>query len=264
MKVAQAVVYAFLAFHLALLVPDLWNSYFLAGVTLSSWLFFQASSRLLTKRFFEAPSYVESKKNQELDNRVISMLFNFGTGIPPYLAYYDYLPGLVLAEVIAGDRTTLMDFFAGWTIGYILYDFPLLVHLFPDDPVIQLHHVAELLIVKCYTSTKFGGAYLFGGGLMQLSSGILHIQRIIMVTSSVSNAAVLTALHWLLTASWIHSRLWVFPTIMYKNYEAHPFTPLHAFCFLAGSILVLMSLLWLRKIVMKGNLNFKAKQTEGS
>lgn len=264
MKPVQGVVFFFFFAFTGVLVPYIVTNTNVLAATIGSYVFFQIVSRLFTRRFFETPGFVEKKKNLELDNRIVSMFFNFGTGIPPYLAYFHQAPNLLptITTAFLSARSDWMDFFAGWTVGYIMYDFPELVKIFAADPVIQLHHCAELLIVYCYAHQTYGGAYLFGGGLMQLSSGILHIQRILMVTNSIRSPFVLEVLRWLLAAVWIHSRLWVFPKIMYENYQANEMTPLHALCMLAGSILVLMSLFWLFKIISKKSLAFSNERKE--
>jgi len=189
-------------------------------------------------------------KQNECLNRVVSILFNLLTGIPSYLAWYNVMPGtLPTFAMLAEGRTSMMDIFACITIGYSLYDFPTLAHTYGRGAaLIQLHHCVEVIIVSGYPTSPVASVYLLGGGLMQISSGMIHVERI-MTISKLPPSLFSRAWRWMLIANWTHSRLIVFPWMMYFCLQTHAIGYLHAFLIFVGTALTLMNAQWLYKIV---------------
>jgi len=160
-----------------------------------------------------------------------------------------------MGEIMAG-KTWMEDCFAGWSIGYIMYDFPTLFKTYGNGAsIIALHHMAEAVIVYTYTVNRIGSLYLMGGGLMQLSSGLLHVQRMMHITGYSSNAFT-RLINWLLIFFWFHARLLIFPYIMYICFRDNPLGFLHIFSLIVGSILCAMNGFWMYKIVRMKSLAF--------
>jgi len=119
----------------------------------------------------------------------------------------------------------------------------------------QVHHIGELFILVVYMlRPEIGREYMLGGAMMQLSSCFLHIGKIIH-TISVSGQKVpswiRTLTTALLTLTWVHSRLYVFPLAMYAVWLREPLFTLHAFLLVVGCALTAANVVWLWKIVRK-------------
>jgi hypothetical protein len=200
---------------------------------------------------------ISDDKKKECQNRLTSLVFNTSTGIPAYFGYYELLvPFLPYWYQIEMGRVWMMDYFQAWSLGYIIYDFQTLKRIFGSGSlVIQLHHVAEAVICYSYTIEKQGVLYLLGGGLMQISSGLLHIQRV----SSIINWGSPTfqfVLKWSLASFWMYGRLVSFSWIQWRSFQIYELTPLHYFCLFTGIILWVMNAHWLWKILSKKSLAF--------
>jgi len=91
---------------------------------------------------------------------------------------------------------------------------------------------------------------------MQLSSGILHIQRIQMITNYDIGSTMKSVLKWSLTITWGWARLISFPYVQYLSYISYPLTYLHIFCAATGFALNFMNALWLVKIINMKSLAF--------
>lgn len=192
------------------------------------------------------------------------------TGIPSYLAWYSLLPGTTYADLVAG-RTGLMDAFSVWSIAYIMYDFSTLYKVYGKGSLlIQLHHIGEAVIVSAYTGFPVASAYIVGnfvslsfllickkgGGLMQFSSGVLHIHRVCAMAGVQLPKAGQMLLNWLLIISWGHSRMIAFPYLMITNIQTFSMSYLHAFLIFVGIILTIMNGHWMWKIVRMKSLAF--------
>ncbi len=122
--------------------------------------------------------------------------------------------------------------------------------------LIQLHHCAEALILCSYVSYEVSSAYVIGGGLMQFSSGVLHVQRILMLNGVSLPKTLDMLLKVVLRYTWFHARLWVFPLLMWYNLNKFPIDALHAFLLVAGIALTVMNVLWLVKIWKMKSLSY--------
>jgi len=202
-------------------------------------------------------SKIPQNKRDECENRLNSLIFNISTSIPAYLGYNGILPGQPPFEKLVGGHTDFLDIFAAWSIGYIIYDFSTLYKTYGKGSAqIQLHHCAEAAIIYLYTVHPLGAYYLVGGGLMQLSSGVLHVQRI-MALSGYAKVNMFTRFWtWFLILTWFHARLLAFPYIMYTCYITTPMSPLHAFILFVGTALTVMNTNWMYKIVRMKSLAF--------
>jgi hypothetical protein len=190
-------------------IPFFISCWLCSTVFLTSFGFFVVVAQMV--EIFLGPHFqhLEREKKLECENRATSLVFNLSTGIPSILGFYElwsYFPPMV--EVSAG-RTWMMDIFAAWSLGYIVYDYLTLKKVYSSGIfLIQIHHVAEALCVLAYTTdTPYGSLYLLGGGLMQLSSGVLHVQRIWMI-NKMGSKLLLEVWKWFLAATWFHGRLW--------------------------------------------------------
>jgi len=228
------------------------------GVFLGAASFFTVLNYFLpstTEKFF-AKKFTKERQRLEMENRIVSLVFNLSTGIPSILVYLEMFP-LVTWERVAEGQTTIMDVFNAWSIGYILYDFLTLSKIYGKGAsLIQWHHVGESLV--CYTyiiHPELGSLYLLGGGCMQLSSGILHIQRIGSFFATTQNT-FLVVWKWFLAFTWAHSRLYVFPYCMYLILMNNEMGFMHFLLFLTGSILTVMNAHWLWKIIKMKSLAF--------
>jgi hypothetical protein len=139
-------------------------------------------------------------------------------------------------------RTLLMDVFSIITLGYIVYDYTTIFRVYEKGGVlIQLHHTAEALITVGYGFFPVSAAYIAAGGLMQLSSGILHIQRILSIHGVALPATLASLLKWSLILTWLHSRLIAFVIVMVNNFMHFPMTLFHVFLLIAGGALTYLS-----------------------
>jgi len=223
-------------------------------ITFFCWLSFFALSIPIYRLGRIALAHISPPKQNEVLNRVVSIGFNLLTGVPSYLAWYRFFPGFLptFAELAEG-RTSMMDIFACITIGYSLYDFPTLAQTFGRGAaLIQLHHCVEMVIVAGYCggygTNAVASIYLLGGGMMQISSGIIHIERIMSITKAPQT--LFTRLwRWFLIANWTHSRLVVWPYMMWYCYNAQPLGVMHVFLIVVGTLLTIMNAQWLYKIV---------------
>jgi hypothetical protein len=209
----------------------------------------------ITDKFF-AKKFTKEKQKLEMENRIVSLVFNLSTGIPSYMVWLNLWPLVDFAEVARG-QTTIMDVFNAWSIGYIFYDFLTLTKVYGKGAsLIQWHHVGESLVCYSYVITPgLGSLYLLGGGCMQLSSGVLHVQRILGFFSTKPNF-FLVSWKWFLTFIWAHSRIWVFPLAMYIVFNANPVGFMHGLLMLTGTVLTLMNAHWLYKIIRMKSLAF--------
>jgi hypothetical protein len=246
---------------LGLMVPWFLASYFHIGVYLISFGFFNFINSfvvpVITQKYF-AKKFTKDKQRLEMQNRLVSLVFNVSTGIPSYLVWVHMFPLAEFDEIAAG-RTFIMDVFNAWSIGYVTYDFLTLSAIYGKGAsLIQWHHVAEAMVCYSYVGhPELASLYLLSGGTMQMSSGILHIQRILSLFSN-KPTAVLIAWKWFLTAIWAHSRLWAFPLAMYLVYSlpSNPVGITHGLLLLTGNVLVVMSAHWLYKIYHMKSLAF--------
>jgi len=215
----------------------------------------QPASRAVFKEHFFAS--LSTNKRTEFEDRLVSLFFNLSTGIPSYLVIIGLFPGHPDPHILSTSRTGLMDVFSVWSIAYIMYDYCNLWRVYGSQAItIQLHHLAEALIVVAYSSHDEAAAYIVGGGLMQLSSGLLHIQRIVAITGIKLPQSVGFVLRWSLTLCWLHGRLIAFPLLMWKAYTIFPISPLHVALIIAGVALTAMNTFWMYKIFRMKNLGF--------
>jgi len=283
-------VYALFYTIVALSLPFIFSQWVFIGLSLASLVLFTAViSPLMHWWVFDSASVWSNaslEKKKEVHNRLVSLVFNISTGVPSYAAYLELTTFLPLWSELMAGQTEMMHLFTAWVIGYILYDFPTLGRTFGKGAtVIQLHHVAEALIMWSYCAgLRIGSLYVIGGGLMQLSSGMLHIQRLKMISDAARRggpaetvadgaqagsppvmrkdgtpyapSAFASYWKWPLAAAWLHARLLVFPYLQYVCLGVYPFNALHAFLFIAGVILNVMNASWLHKIIKMKSLSF--------
>jgi len=226
------------------------------GVFLGAASFFTILSSLvpfLTEKLFAKKL---EKQRLEMENRIVSLAFNISTGLPSCLVYLDLFPLVNWTEIEEG-QTFIMDVFNAWSMGYIFYDFLTLTKIYGKGAsLIQWHHVGEALV--CYTYVihpELGSLYLLGGGCMQLSSGVLHVQRIAMFFSTKQNL-FLIVWKWILTISWAHSRLYIFPYCIYLVYINNELGFMHLLLLVTGTVLTIMNAHWLYKIINMKSLAF--------
>ena len=154
-------------------------------------------------------------------------------------------------------QTFLADIFSIWGIAYFIYDYTTLIRVYGNgSPLLQWHHVGEALIATSYASFPVAAAYITGGGLMQLSSGLLHIHRIISVCNIKISPNLHKALNWSLIVTWAHARLIAFPLVMWRNLFLFPMSFIHAALLLVGFILITMNSIWMMKIAKMKNLAY--------
>jgi len=194
----QIVIIAMFITIILFIMPFIFETHLRIGFTLASictFLLVPYPVQWFSDKYW---SGLDEKKRLECENRLASIAFNLTTGIPAYLGWWELFPGQpTMGEIMAG-KTWMEDCFAGWSIGYIMYDFPTLFKTYGNGAsIIALHHVAEAVIVYTYTVNRIGSLYLMGGGLMQLSSGLLHVQRMMHITGYSSNAFT-RLINWLL------------------------------------------------------------------
>jgi len=223
-------------------------------VTFVCWLCFFATSIPIYRLGRRALGHISTPKQNECLNRVVSIGFNLLTGAPSYLAWYGFFQGFLPTFVeLSEGRTAMMDIFACITIGYSLYDFPTLAETFGRGAaLIQLHHCVEMSIVAAYCgnygTNAVASIYLLGGGLMQISSGIIHVERIMTIMKA-PQSLFTRFWRWVLIANWTHSRLVVWPYLMWYCYNTQPLGVMHVFLLVVGSLLTIMNAQWLYKIV---------------
>jgi len=211
------------------------------------------SHLICTKCFTSLPA----DKTLECENRLTYMIFNFSVGLPSYLAWYNLLSFLPSQAELVGGRTLYTDYFAVYSIAYIMYDYSTLGRIYgTGSTLIQLHHCAEALIVCSYASYPVAAGYIIGGGLMQFSSGILHIQRILQINGLSIPPVFDSLLKIVLRLAWGHGRLIAFPMMMWNNFWNFPMDVLHIFLLIAGTSLTIMNSLWFIKIWKMKNLSF--------
>jgi len=269
-------------------LPFIFSKWVYAALMGGSGLFFYGLAGPLLERWVNSPSSpwrnagVEGKK--EAHNRLVSLMFNLSTGLPSYAAYFSAVSLLPTFTMLLDGRTDMMDFFTAWVLGYFLYDFPTLGATFGRGAtIIQLHHCAEAIIMWSYCANmRIGSLYVIGGGLMQLSSGMLHVQRLRSLTQprrkmengqagspKVSPQAspqmsgregqrdTFAALwKWPLALAWLHARMIVFPSLQWMGLTLLPLDIFHACLLVAGIALTAMNGLWLVKIVRMKSLSF--------
>jgi len=155
-------------------------------------------------------------------------------------------------ERVTTQPTVFLDLFLGWSAGYIVYDFIHTVRVYGEaSTLILLHHLAEIIICYGVVSVhRLGSLYLMGGGLMQLSSGVLHVQRLLLMVELNLGSTVNNIIRVILVLSWAHSRVYIFPQLMYLAYLDCEMTLFHGITCLAGVILTIMNTWWLWKIII--------------
>jgi len=251
-----AIIAAFLGVCVAMF-PFIFQEYWRIALFVGCGAFFsfvvEPLSRKVSPHLFQ---HLSTEKRLEAENRLTSFVFNMSTGIPSYLAWYSLLPGTTYSDLVAG-RTGLMDAFSIWSIAYIMYDFSTLYKVYGKGSIlIQLHHIGEAVIVSAYTGFPVAAAYIVGGGLMQFSSGVLHIHRVCAMAGIQLPKVGQMILNWLLIISWGHSRMIAFPYLMITNIQTFPMSYLHAFLIFVGIVLTIMNGHWMWKIVRMKSLAF--------
>jgi len=209
----------------------------------------------ISEKYF-GKKFTKEKQKLEMENRLVSLVFNISTGIPSYLCWMNMFP-LVQFSELESSRTLIMDVFNAWSLGYVLYDFLTLTKVYGKGAaLIQWHHVGEGLVCYCYViAPHLASLYLLGGGLMQLSSGILHIQRVFGWFPNLPSSITVTW-KWFLTCIWAHARLWGFPLCMSIVYRANHVTVIHGLLLLTGTVLTVMNVHWQYKIYRMKSLAF--------
>ncbi len=247
----------------AIILPFIFERYTRVALVLAAYVLFTLVTPAVRNYVQHAKlfAHLPAHKRAEIENRLVSLLFNLSTSIPSYVGYYELWTSQLpdFATLMRG-RVWMMDAFAAWSFGYIVYDFHTLKKTFGADAVIiQLHHVAEMVIVYVYTTEPEGALYLLGGGLMQLSSGALHIQRVLSMANYDMGPNGRVIYKWFLTFVWGWARLVSFPYVQYLCFFTHPLTYLHLFCFATGLVLNVMNAFWLWKIFRQKSLAFGAQ-----
>eukprot|EP01125_Pyxidicula_operculata_P002377 TRINITY_DN12255_c0_g1_i1.p1 TRINITY_DN12255_c0_g1~~TRINITY_DN12255_c0_g1_i1.p1 ORF type:complete len:294 (-),score=2.86 TRINITY_DN12255_c0_g1_i1:72-896(-) len=252
-------IYALFFSLIAIFIPYVWNEYYVFLTFVLSFVIFNLvvfPVRWLlhsSKKFRNLPK----DKQDEIENRVVSILFNLSVTPTVYDIYWG--TGYIIVtpiEAIWNGELWVLQLFVGWSIGYVLYDFLHLVRVYGETSAgILLHHCCEMLILTCYLyHTGLGGTYTVGGGLMMFSSALLHVQRIIYIFEAPK--IIVLAVQLTLLVSWVYGRLVTFTWLMYQAYVHIPINFIHVALILAGIALILMNLYWTWKIARKMDLSF--------
>jgi len=224
-----------------------------------SFLLFNALVPLVTYTVsrFEFSSSLIPRKKVEVINRIISIIFNLSVTFHTWDLYLELgVFGLPKRAAILTGDVWILDFFSGWSIGYILYDFIYLVSVYGETSyAILLHHCGEMLIVTAYIyNPPLGGIYTVSGAVMLLSSAVLHVQRISYLLKAPQRA--LFIIKCILLITWITGRLVAAPHLMVVAVMNLPFNALHFWLAFTGLALFSMNLLWGIKIAKKNDLGF--------
>jgi len=223
-----------------------------------SFIFFNVLTPVITFALSHVAFYksVPEKKRPEIVNRVNSIIFNLSV-TPHTFAFYFQLGVLNVppfASLLKGP-VSVMDFFCGWSIGYVLYDFMYLVSVYGTNIPILLHHCAEMLILTAYVyDPPLGGIYTLSGAVMMISSAMLHIQRIAYLCKLAPSA--LFVIKAVLLVTWLGGRIVMSSNLMIIAFINLPITFLHIALLVAGSSLFGMNIFWAVKIARKNNLAF--------
>jgi len=165
------------------------------------------------------------------------------------------LLGLNQFDDIWVGKIWLVDFFGGWSIGYVLYDFIWLLSVYGANIPIMLHHCAEMLILTAYIyDPPLGSIYTLSGAVMMVSSALLHVQRISYLAHA--SPQTLQLIKYALLFTWIGGRLILAPRLMYLAVLNLPLNVLHVALLIACTGLFGMNSFWAYKIAIKKNLAF--------
>jgi len=197
------------------------------------------------------------RKQKEILNRIISIVFNVIVTTPANDLYYE--SGLFslppLRHLLTGN-VKLMEFFCGTSMGYVVYDFTYLVLVYHEtSAAILLHHCCEMLILSTYLyNPALGGTYTVYGGLMMVSSVLLHVQRICYLAKS--NSQIMFAIKMVLLFTWVMGRLVAAPHLVYLAITHIPMTPVHVLMLVASVALLLMNVIWAWRIYKRVDLKW--------
>jgi len=195
-------------------------------------------------------------KRGEFHNRCLSLILDASCGTPATLAYYGSSLILPLSVVLV-QRTRPMDLAAGWITGYDLYDGLVAIPVYGKSAtVIILHHTLQVFVFYSYMSEPVGVYFMLGGGIMLVSSGVLHIQRLMSMYGVDVKSVMFKTVNLIMVASWFHTRFTTYFYLAYLAYITHSVTVIHAFNLWVAAAFTIMNVLWLKKMLLMKDLNF--------
>eukprot|EP01121_Diplochlamys_sp_Union-15-3_P012064 TRINITY_DN3566_c0_g1_i2.p1 TRINITY_DN3566_c0_g1~~TRINITY_DN3566_c0_g1_i2.p1 ORF type:complete len:151 (+),score=7.09 TRINITY_DN3566_c0_g1_i2:111-563(+) len=126
LKVSYTLIFILFFGTLLFLTPYLLSSPVALVATVAAFVLFSILPVPLNSYTGTLDSYnrLPEKKRAEWDNRLNSFVFNISTAIPSYSCYIGLLTSIwPLWAVVISEPTRWLDWFLGWSVGYIVYDF---------------------------------------------------------------------------------------------------------------------------------------------